>query len=400
MTPTRTDYSVPADLKNDLSGLRMKALGVGVLGIGASLAGLFLVGPDEFYRSWLWAYLYIVALTVGPLAWVMLQFTTGGAWGVMIRRTAEAASRTIWLTILMFLPILVGASKIYPWTNLDYVKAHEVVAHKAAYLNVTAWAIRAFVYLVGWAMLSLYYNKWSAREDAGDSRARGKMTFIAGPGLIFHALAVTFMSVDWVMSQDPTWFSTMWGLLFIASQMLTAMAFLITVMVLLREYSPIREVLTQKHLHDMGKFCLALVMVWAYFSFSQFLIIWAANLPEEIPFYLRRMNHGWGYVGLLLVFGHFALPFALLLSRDLKRNFKLLRGIALFILCIRFVDLFWLTKPFAYESFHFTWMDITAPAGMVGLWLAYFFTNLQQRPLIPANDPNLEEALEHGRSSH
>jgi hypothetical protein len=384
-------------LKADLSGLRTKALAIGVIGTLATLAGLFLVGPTEFYRSWLWAYIYIVALTVGPLAWVMLYYSTGGAWGVIIRRTGEAASRTIWLTALLFIPILVGANNLYPWTHPDYVRAHEVVAHKQAYLNITAWAIRAFIYLFGWALLTLYYNKWSIREDAGDPKARGKMTFLSGPGLIFHALAVTFLAVDWVMSQDPTWFSTMWGLLFLASGMLTAMAFLITVMVMLQRYSPMRDVLTQRHLHDMGKFTLALVMVWAYFSFSQFLIIWAGNLPEEIPFYLRRMNHGWGWVGLALVFGHFALPFALLLSRDLKRNFVLLRNIALFILVMRFVDLYWLIKPFAYENFHFTWMDITAPVGMVGLWLAYFFTNLQQRPLLPVNDPNLEEALAHGR---
>ncbi|HXA51533.1 MAG TPA: hypothetical protein VNV86_14550 [Candidatus Acidoferrum sp.] len=393
----RIDFSVPTDLKADLSSLRTKALAVGAIGTLATVAGYFVAGPTEFFRSWLWAYIYIIALTVGPLAWVMLYYSTGGAWGVVIRRTGEAASRTIWLTIVMFLPILFGASQLYPWTNAEYVKAHEVVAHKEAYLNITAWAIRAFIYLFGWALLTLYYNKWSIREDAGDPKARGKLTILSGPGLIFHALAVTFLSVDWVMSQDPTWFSTMWGLLFIASGMLTAMAFLITVMVMLQRYSPMREVLTQRHLHDMGKFTLALVMVWAYFSFSQFLIIWAGNLPEEIPFFLRRMNHGWGWVGLALVFGHFALPFALLLSRDLKRNFKLLRNIALFILCMRFVDLFWLTKPFAYENFHFTWMDITAPVGMVGLWLAYFFTNLQQRPLLPVNDPNLEEALAHGR---
>lgn len=393
----RVDYSVPTDLKTDLNGMRTKALAVGVIGTLATIAGYFVAGPGEFFRSWLWVYIYIIALTVGPLAWVMLYYSTGGAWGVMIRRTGEAAGRTIWLTIVMFLPILLGAGYLYPWTDPAFVKAHDVVAHKQAYLNITAWSIRAFVYLIGWVMLSLYYNKWSVREDAGDPKARGKMTFLSGPGLIFHALAVTFLSVDWVMSQDPTWFSTMWGLLFIASGMLTAMAFLITVMVMLHQYSPMREVLTQRHLHDMGKFTLALVMVWAYFSFSQFLIIWAGNLPEEIPFFLRRMNHGWGWVGLALVFGHFALPFALLLSRDLKRNFKLLRNIALFILCMRFVDLFWLTKPFAYENFHFTWMDITAPAGMVGLWLAYFFTNLQQRPLLPVNDPNLEEALAHGR---
>jgi hypothetical protein len=378
--------------------MRVKALGVGVIGIGATLAGLFLVGPTDFYRSWLWAYVYTLALTVGPLSWMMMYFSTGGAWGVVIRRPSEAAARTIWLTILLFLPLLVGANNLYPWTHAEYVRANETVAHKAAYLNMTAWAIRAFVYLIGWAMLALYYSKWSQREDEGDRKARGKMTFVSGPGMVFHALAVTFMALDWVMSQDPKWFSTMWGLLFIASQLLTGMAFLITVMVMLRQYSPFREVLTQRHLHDLGKFCLALVMVWAYFSFSQFLIIWAGNLPEEIPFFLRRMNHGWGYVGLAVVFGHFALPFALLLSRDLKRNFKLLRNIAVFILLMRFVDLYWLTKPFGYENFHFTWMDITAPAGMVGLWLAYFFTNLQQRPLIPANDPNLEEALEHGRS--
>src|SRR5262249_41385476 len=154
----------------------------------------------------------------------------------------------------------------------------------------------------------------------------------------------------------------------IASQMLTAMAFMITVMVMLSHYSPMRQVLTERHLHDMGKFTLALVMVWAYFSFSQFLIIWAGNLPEEIPFFLRRMNHGWGAVGLLLVIGHFALPFALLLSRDLKRNFKLLRNICFFILVMRCVDLFWLSKPFHAESLDLSWMDITAPIGLIGLW--------------------------------
>jgi hypothetical protein len=397
VTLERIDYSVPADLKQDLSSLRTRALAVGVIGLAATLAGMFVAGPAEFYRSWLWSYLYVFGLTVGPLGWLMLQYATGGAWGVIVRRPAEAASRTIWLTILLFIPILLGANNLYPWTHAAYVNAHPTVLHKAAYLNITAWAIRAFIYLFGFVILILHYNKWSVREDAGDPRARGKLTFFAGPGLIFQALAVTFLSVDWVMSQDPTWFSTMWGLLFIASQLLTAVSFLIAVMVMLQRYSPMREVLTPRHLHDLGKFTLALVMVWAYFSFSQFLIIWAGNLPEEIPFYLRRMNHGWGWVGLALVFGHFALPFALLLSRDLKRNYKLLRNIALFILVMRFVDLFWLIKPFAYENFHLSWMDITAPIGMVGLWLAYFFTNLQQRPLMPVNDPNLEETLEHGR---
>jgi hypothetical protein len=397
VTTQTVDYSIGAGLRTELNGLRTKSLAVGVIGIIATLAGLFLVGPTEFYKSWLWSYIYVVALTVGPLAWLMIQYATGGAWGIVIRRPAEAASRTIWLTILLFIPILVGANNLYPWTHTDYVNAHETVKHKLAYLNVGFWAIRAFVYLIGWAMLTLHFNKWSAREDAGDVRAHGKMTFVAGPAMVFHALAVTFMALDWIMSIDPTWYSTMWGLLFIVSQALTGMAFLITILVVLSKYRPMSEVLTPRHMHDLGKLTLALVMLWAYFSFSQFLIIWAGNLPAEIPFFLRRMNNGWGWVGLAVVFGHFALPFALLLSRDLKRNFKFLRRIAVFILCVRFIDLFWLSKPFHDPQFHMTWMDVTAPIGMIGLWLAYFFTQLQKRPLLPVNDPNLEEALAHGR---
>jgi hypothetical protein len=176
------------------------------------------------------------------------------------------------------------------------------------------------------------------------------------------------------------------------------MAFLITVMVLLSTRRPMSEVLTPRHLHDLGKFLLAMVMVWAYFSFSQFLIIWAGNLPEEIPYYLVRINNGWGLVALLLVAGHFALPFALLLSRDLKRNFKLLASIAVFILFMRLVDLYWVVTPeFRQQSFGISWMDFTVPMGLIGLWLAYFLYQLEKRPLMPINNPHLEEALQHGR---
>jgi hypothetical protein len=176
------------------------------------------------------------------------------------------------------------------------------------------------------------------------------------------------------------------------------MAFLITVLVLLSTRRPMSVVLTPRHLHDLGKLLLAMVMVWAYFSFSQFLIIWAGNLPEEIPYYLVRTNGGWGVVAMVLVFGHFALPFALLLSRDLKRNFKLLASIAVFVLCMRLVDLFWVVTPeFRGHDFGISWMDVTAPAGLIGIWLWYFLTQLEKRPLMPINNPHLEEALQHGR---
>ena len=396
MTAQTVDFRISPELQSDMRQWRTRALMIG--GICAVLSAIgFFIDHDQFYRSYLWSYIYVVALTVGPLAWLMLQYVTGGAWGLVIRRACEAAARTVPLTAGLFIPIIIGINNLYPWA-----KSHandELIRHKAPYLNVPFFIGRAAFYFAGWFLLSWVLNRYSAMEDEqGHDVVHGKLSRAAAPGLLFWGFSVTFLSIDWVMSLDPAWFSTMFGLLFIASQGLTSMAFLITLMVVLSFRRPMSEVLTPRHLHDLGKFMLALVMVWAYFSFSQFLITWAGNLPEEIPFYLIRMNNGWGFVGLLLVFGHFALPFALLLSRDLKRNFRFLRGIAVFVLCIRCVDLYWIVMPFfRKQSFGISWMDITMPLGLVGLWLAYFLTQLEKRPLMPLNAPHLEEVLEHGR---
>ena len=399
MMANAVDYSIPAQLQSDMRQWRTRALIAGAVGTAISAAGFFIAGPTQFYRSYLWSFIFIVALTVGPLAWLMLQYVTGGAWGLVIRRACEAASRTLPLTLIMFLPVVIGMNNLYPWTHADRVAADPLLQHKAPYLNVPFFLIRAAIYFAGWMFLSWWFNRWSAKEDAeGHDAVHTKMSRMAGPGLLFYGFSVTFMAVDWILSVDPKWFSTIFGLLFIANQALTGMAFLITLMVLLSKYRPMSEVLTHRHLHDLGKFMLALVMVWAYFSFSQFIIIWAGNLPEEIPWYLIRMNNGWQFVGLLLVLGHFVLPFALLLSRDLKRNFKFLAMIAVFILVMRFVDLYWLITPsFRTAGFGISFLDFTIPIGLVGLWLAYFLTQLEKRPLMPANAPHLEEVLEHGR---
>jgi len=399
MTARTLDFNLSTELKADLKQWRTRAAAVGIAGALLSAIGFFVAGPNQFYRSYLWSYIFVVALSLGPLAWLMLQYVTGGAWGVVIRRPCEAAARTLPLTAVMFLPILIGMNNLYPWMHAKIVAADPLLRHKAPYLNPPFFLIRTAVYFAGWLFLSWYFNRWSDREDRdGSEVAHGKMSFLAGPGLLFWGFTVTFMSIDWVLSVDPKWFSTIFGLLFIASQGLTSMAFLIALMVLLYYRKPMSEILTQRHLHDLGKFLLALVMVWAYFSFSQFLIIWAGNLPEEIPWYIVRLNNGWEFVGLLLVVGHFALPFALLLSRDLKRNFKFLAGVAVFILFMRLVDLYWLVTPtFRKEGFGLHWLDLTVPCGIVGIWLAYFLMQLEKRPLMPLNEPLLEEALEHGR---
>ena len=398
MTAQGMDFQVSSELREDLRRWRSRALMIGIAGAVLSAIGFF-ISPFQFYRSYLWSYIFILGLALGPMAWLLLQYLTGGAWGMVIRRPSEAALRTMPLVAVMFLPIVIGIPNLYPWSHAANVAASPVLQHKHAYLNLPFFLVRAAIYFAGWLFLSWYYNRVSEREDReGHMAVHGRMSSLAGPGLIFWAFSITFMGVDWLLSVNPMWFSTMYGLLLIAYEGLTGIAFLITVMVLLSYRRPMSEVLTPRHLHDLGKFLLAMVMVWAYFSFSQFLIIWAGNLPEEIPYYMVRINNGWGFVALIVVIGHFVLPFALLLSRDLKRNFKFLASIAIFVLFMRLVDLYWVIEPeFRTKQFGINWMDFTLPAGLIGLWLAYFTFQLEKRPLMPVNNPHLEEALEHGR---
>ena len=398
MTAQGLDFTASTELRSDIRQWLVRARAVGAIAAVLTVAGVFLVSPFQFYRSYLWSYVFYVGVTLGSMAWLMLQYLTGGAWGVVIRRPAEAAARTLPLLALMFLPILVGIPNLYQWSHANIVAHDPVLQHKQPYLNVPFFLARAALYLAGWNLMAWFFNRWSAREDERAPGAHSKMATWAGPGILFWGFSITFMAIDWVLSLDPHWFSTIFGMLFMAGQGLSGMAFLITLLVLLSYRRPMSEVLTPRHLHDLGKLLLALVMVWAYFSFSQFLIIWAGNLPDEIPWYLERLRGGWRFIALALVLGHFALPFALLLSRDLKRNFKLLAGIAVFILCMRYVDIFWLVAPdFSKGVFTVSWMDITAPVALGGLWLAYFLSQLGKRPLMPLGEPHLEEALQHGR---
>jgi hypothetical protein len=392
------DFNVSQELRQNIAAWRQRSLIAGVIGLAGCAAGAFLA-PDQFFRSYLWSYMFIVGLSLGCLAWLMLQYLSGGAWGMVIRRPAEAAARLIPYVAVLFLPIALGMPYLYEWTHADIVAKDEILRHKAPYLNLPFFFGRAALYFAGWMLLSYVLNKRSAEQDrSGKSQSALGFANFAAPGLIFWAFSITFMAVDWVMSVHAQWFSTIFGLLFMAGQGLSSMAFLITVLVMLSRTRPYLDVLTPRHLHDLGKLTLAFVMIWAYFSFSQFLIIWSGNLPEEIPWYLARLRGGWGFIAILLVIGHFALPFCLLLSRDLKRNFKLLSYITRFILVMRLIDLFWVTVPyFRNGEFGITWLDAAAPVGLIGLWLFLFFGELQKRPLMPIGDPALEGALEHGR---
>ena len=399
MTGALLDFNLSSELRDTVRQWRVRAGILGIVGVVALVAGAF-ISREQFFRSYLWAYIFFVGIAAGSLAWLMCQHQSGGAWGVVIRRPAEAAARTLPLLALLFIPIALGIHNLYTWSNPDVVKTDAILQHKAFYLNPGFFILRAAAIFAGWIFLSWYLNRWSANEDrSGAEPANTKMRHISGPGLVFWGFSVTFLAIDWAMSLNPHWFSTMFGLLFIAGQGLSALSFLILVLVFLSNFRPMSEILTARHLHDVGKLLLANVMVWAYFSFSQFLIIWAGNLPDEIPWYLARLKGGWEYMGFALVIGHFALPFALLLSRDLKRNFKTLAGIAIFILVMRIIDVYWQVMPDASRgAFTVSWLDFAAVIGLGGIWTAFFLMQLEKRPLLPLNEPQLVETLEHGRA--
>jgi len=390
-------FDIPADLLKDVRGWRTRFLLAGLVASALCAAGWFL-DADQFYRSYIWCYMFYIGVPLGATALLMLQYLTGGAWGIVIRRHCEAASRTFPLLLILFIPIVVGIPHLYQWSHADIVAHDAVLRHKQVYLNVPFFLIRAAFYFAGWSLIAHLLYKWSGEQDRGDRRAASRLSALSGPGLVFYGFSVTFMAVDWVLSINPHWFSTIFGMLFIAGEGLAAIAFLICVLVIFSSRPPLSDILTARHLHDVGKLLLAFVMVWAYFSFSQLLIIWSGNLPEEIPWYLNRFAGGWQYIGLGLVALHFALPFALLLSRDLKRNFNLLCSVAILVLVMRFVDLYWMVAPdFSKQRFTVSWMDFLMPVALGGIWLATFLWQLERRPLIPLGDPHLEEALEHGR---
>ncbi|MEK6284133.1 MAG: hypothetical protein AABO57_00160 [Acidobacteriota bacterium] len=384
----------------ELDQFQRRALIVGVIG-GAVCVGGAVFNPEQFFRSYLLGYVFWIGIALGCLAILMLQHMSGGAWGLVTRRLLEASTRTFPLLALLFLPVAFGVRSIFTWAQPDHSGASEALkhalAHKAPYLNVPFFLARAVFYFAAWNVMAYFLSKWSLEQDrTGHRPVTTKLQGLSAPGLLLYGFTVTFASVDWLMSLEPQWFSTMYGILVMGGQGLSAMAFIIAAVVLLARYKPMSEVIKPSHLHDLGKLMLAFLMLWAYFSFSQFLIIWSGNLPEEIPWYVRRLQSSWKWVGLSLVVLQFALPFVLLLSRDLKRNGRTLAVVAIAIIVMRFVDLIWMTGPEFHEgAFWIHWMDVVMPIGLGGLWLAYFAYQLKTRPLLPIGDPELEHVLAH-----
>jgi hypothetical protein len=353
----------------------------------AMVVGYFL-NPVATLRSYLWAFLYVVSIPVGALAVLMLQHLTGGGWGVILRRPLEAATRTLPLVAIMFLPIGLGATKLFPWAEPGAFVPHP----RDLYLNLPFFGIRAAIYFGVWLTMAWALNRWSAQQDiANPPGFDRRFRLLSGPGLGLMGLTVTFASIDWSMSLEQNWFSSIYGVLFGVGMVLSAFTLGIIVVVLLSDQRPYRSVLAAGHLRDLGSLTLAFVMVWAYLSISQFLLMWSANLQEEAPYFIARSQHGWQYVISVVVFCMFVLPFVVLLTRDGKRNTRSLGFIAGLILFMRWLELYWLVAPGRPVHGHTVfWTDLFAPLALGGPWLACFLFELNRRPLLPVNaDPSV-----------
>ena len=386
-------YTIPSRI----SGLQRLALVVGVVGLGLCVVG-FLGDREHFFRAWLMSYMVWFGVALGSMAWLMIQYLSGGAWGVVTRRIFEASSRTLPFMAVLFLPIAFGVHDLYLWSHPDVVATDEILQHREPYMNLSFFYARAVIYFVLWSLLAYLLSAWSRQQDsAPNDRLALRLQRLSGGGLVLYAITLFFASVDWVMSLDPHWFSTIYGILFMGGQGLASMAFTIAMVVLLAQSEPMSRVFGPNHLHDLGKLMLAFVMLWAYFQFSQFLIIWSANIPEEIPFYLTRVEGGWKWISTLLILGHFVLPFLLLLNRDLKRT-RMLAVLAIFVIVMRFVDLFWLMGPeHGQTAVSLHWLNLVTPFAIGGVFIGLFLWQLGTRPLLPLGEPALAEAIEQGQ---
>ena len=385
--------------------IAVRSLIVGVVFSVIAVIGAF-AHPDQFYRAYLLSFMAWLGVALGSMAILMIRHLTGGGWGMVIRRILGAAMRTVPLLALLFIPVILGMHKLYIWARpLDQIADKHLREHlediTRTYLTTNGFIVRAAIYFAIWNLLSFLLTKWSRENDSPGTRDNsGRFKTVAGPGLILYGFTVSFAAIDWVMSLDPSWISTIFGLVILIGQVLSAMCFAVVVERILFNYKPMSEMLKPDFVHDHGKWMLAFTMVWAYFNFSQWLIIWAGNLPTEITFYLRRLNGGWGRIGLILVLFHFVVPFALLLSRPFKRDIRKLVWLAVLLMLMRYVDLFWIIEPNFSTMLKITPADVVVPIAIGGLWLAYFFRNLGALPLLPAYDEAAKEVLEPAHGAH
>jgi hypothetical protein len=369
------------------------ALIIGVIAAIIAVTGLFISGPGLFFQAYLFAFLFWLGISLGSLALLLLHFLTGSRWGLAIRRVTEAGAGSIWVMALLFIPILIGLPFLYTWARPAEVAGSPLLQQKAFYLNIPFFVIRAVIYFIVWGLLAFFTNRLAARYAESNSRnesIRGRLRSIGAFGLIAYFVTMTFAAVDWLMSLQPEWTSTAFGLVLILAQALTGMSFAILVLNLFPDISQGRqwtERTTPVPYKDLGSLMLTLVMGWAYVAFFQMLIVWAGNIPREVVWYLSRMEGGWSIFAIAIAIFQFAVPFILLLSIPVRHNLRILAGIGVVVLLINLVNMFWQVKPaFSPSRVSVSWLDIVVPVAIGGIWFAAFLNILKRRPVLNAVD--------------
>ncbi|MGH9820573.1 MAG: hypothetical protein ACRD43_10430 [Pyrinomonadaceae bacterium] len=407
------EFYAPDDVKR-WRNLALAIGGVGsivVLGTAVLLPGL----SEQALRSWLLGFIVFAGIAFGCLGILILSYLTGGAWAVVSRRVLEAAARTLPILVVLFIPLALGVyfGKVYTWTLWSHGPQSGHVMHvmdqRGWFMTPASWILRSIFYFAVFGAMTYFLTKWSAQQDATDNpedsaKFLGYSVSLSGPSMVIWSVIVSFCAVDWILTLDPFFSSTIWGMLFLAGWGLSCYCFVVAVLAFLSDKAPLDRVLGKRHFHDLGKLMLALVMIWTYLNFVQYLIIWSANIPEETDWFLTRIKGGWAVIGVILIMFHFAFPFLVLLQQDFKRRAKWLASIAIFILVLRVVDMFYFIGPSPrintggaeQGAFIVSWLDFVGPIAVGGIWLWWFFGELMKRPLMPAQDPFFENAIEHG----
>src|SRR5512134_3751043 len=365
-----------------------------LLGIVAC-AILGAANPKQFFFSWLVSFLFFLSLALGALFFVLIQYAAQGGWGIVLRRIGETTFATIPVMAVLFLPVLLGLHDLYEWSHAEAVASDALLQWKAPYLNVPFFLIRAVLFFGAWSFIAVMYYRGSRGQDVtGDHGVSARLRRFAGPAIIVLALTQTFASVDWIMSLTPHWYSTIFGVYFFAGSFVGFIALLSVVAVAMRRARLLDTVISAEHMHDVGKLLFGFTAFWAYIAFSQFFLMWYANLPEETIWYRARMEGSWMLVSLVLMAGHFAAPFFYLMGRAVKRRGSTLAVGGAWLLAMHFVDLYWQVMPTLHpEGVRPSALDVAALVTIGGCVVAAAGWLLRRQALVPLRDPRLAESL-------
>ncbi len=369
-------------------------LAIGVLGVAGSIAGYF-VDSKQFLHSYLTAFTYWVSLGLGGLFFTMLHHLVNAQWSIVLRRLVENIMYTLPIMFIFFIPIAIGLGGLYKWTDAAVVAGDHLLSQKSAFLNTGFFLARTVVYFAIWTFLAFKLYALSLRQDQGHSpELTASFRKVSAPGIILFALTTTFASWDWLMSLDAHWYSTIFGAYYFAGSTMGVMAFTLMIVVWMGRKGVLNKEITAEHYHDLAKLTFAFIVFWAYMGFSQYFLIWYANIPEETIWYQHRWVGSWQAVSLVIVFGHFCLPFLFLITRAAKRSGPWLIFVSFWMLIMHYVDLYWLVFPnFSHHGAHFSWMDLATMMGIGGVFVWYFWKRFTSRPLLPVGDPRLDASM-------